>query len=80
MCSLDMFNGQANNQHLASQADQLFESLQSLDTLRCLDLSKNKLPHNVSIKMMATLPKLRRLQVLSLCNVNLNDENNFQFC
>ena len=81
MCSLEMFNGPMQQAELAmSKSCELFDSLEQLSTLRCLDLSKNKFPHQVCLKMIKILPRLPRLQMLALCNVNLSDENVYQFC
>lgn len=73
MCSLGMFN-QTQGDFVAEKAVTLFNSLCSLSTLRCLDLSKNKMPKMVALKMADSLPKLPRLQVLSLSNINLTDD------
>ena len=59
---------------MAEKALLLFNSLSSLSTLRCLDLSKNKMPKLIALKMADSLPKLPRLQVLSLSNINLTDD------
>ena len=53
----------------------LLGALSNLKTLRCLDLSKNKMPIQVALKMMEVLPRLVRLQTLALSQINLSDDS-----
>ena len=70
-----MFNLQAAEQQIAPKAIQLIQAIGQLTTLRCLDLSKNNFPDSVCLKLIETMPKLPRLQILALSKVNLSDVN-----
>ena len=81
MCALEMFSRTSRDtQATIVKASDLFDSLSQLTTLRCLDISKNRLPHAVCLKLMASLPKLPRLQVLALNQVNLTDDSVDELC
>jgi len=71
MCGLDMFG--TSPDQAAPKVVVLFSSIGQLRSLRCLDLSKNKLPTQVCLKMIETMPRLPRLQTLVLSQVNLTD-------
>lgn len=79
LCSLDMFTD-GDEGSMEGPASILFESISKLQSLRCLDLSKNKLPSSLIIKMCSVLPALNRLQVLALSSINMGDESVYQLC
>lgn len=59
MCNLEMFS--AAPDVAANKAMMLLGAIGGLKTLRCLDLSKNKMPVSVLFKLIEVMPKLPRL-------------------
>jgi len=78
MCNIEMFS--SSPEQATVKASLLLGALGNLKTLRCLDLSKNKMPVQVSLKLIEVLPRLPRLHTLALSQVNLTDDVVYQFC